>query len=545
MLFETKSLASSIGTSHTRTTLKRRLLTISTGIVPLAIAIAIVILAVTLFRSRSKIDKIPGPWLYAATRYRLAYDGWKTKSVHAVHKLHAQYGPVVRIGPNDVAFNSLTALKTIYGAGSGFERSPFYRMFDVYGRPNLFSVGSGKEHRDRKRLISNIYTNQVILGPIFSELVQQKVGKLLNLIDQECAKPIETFAILHYFSFDTITAFVYGPEYGGTKAMSGDKASQGLIEDLLNPTRKRYAWFFIHFPTFTKWLISRTGLTEKLIEWSGLNPISRPFVFTGIRKHALEAFYSWKAAPQEYKDAAASTTLMGRLFQVREKNELSDMDIASEAADHLLAGIDTTADTLMFLVWALSLPQNKHCQDKLRAELANITFNSDGLPQPKDLTGLPYMNAVIKETLRLYAPLPTNEPRTSPIDTIVDGYEIPAGTVVNMSPYALHRNETVYPSPLVFEPERWLTAEGKLIPEADDRNRYFWAFSSGARMCIGMHLANAEMLTVTAALYKRFETSTKQVDLSPSITSRYEVFGDETASKGFLDHECWVEFRRL
>lgn len=474
----------------------------------------------------------------------MAYEAWHAAGVQAVHRLHNKYGPVVRIGPNDISFNSLSALKTIYGAGSGFERSAFYGMFDVYGTPNLFSVGPGKAHRDRKRLISNIYTNQVILGPIFTPLVLAKVGKLLSFIENAGPKPIETFTLLHYFSFDTISEFVYGPDYGGTKAMSGDKDSQELISDLLNPTRKRYAWFFIHLPTFTKWLITRTGWVEKLIEKSGLNPIQRPFVYTGIRKHALEAFYSWKNAPQEYRDANVANTLIGRLFQVREKSELSDMDIASEAADHLLAGIDTTADTLMFLIWAMSLPQNQHCQDKLRTELSQVPFDSTGLPQPKDLTGLPYLNAVIKETLRLYAPLPTNEPRTSPVDTIIDGYEIPAGTVVNMSPYSMHRHESVYASPLVFEPERWLTAEGKLIPEADDRNRYFWAFSSGARMCIGMHLANAEMLAVTAALYRRFVTSTKQVDMSPTITSRYEVFGDELTPK-MLDHESWIEFRKI
>jgi cytochrome P450 len=127
---------------------------------------------------------------------------------------------------------------------------------------------------------------------------------------------------------------------------------------------------------------------------------------------------------------------------------------------------------------------------------------------------------------------------------MIDGYEIPAGTIVGMSPYCLHRDESVYPSPLVFRPERWLTDSGTLVPESDPRNRSFWAFSSGGRMCIGMHLANAEMLTLLAALYRKYETTAKHPDTSPGITSRFEVFFDETMPK-MVEHECHIRFAKL
>ncbi len=157
---------------------------------------------------------------------------------------------------------------------------------------------------------------------------------------------------------------------------------------------------------------------------------------------------------------------------------------------------------------------------------------------------LPYLNAVLRESLRLYAPLPTFVPRSSPVDTVIDGYEIPAGTVVGMSPFCLHRDEAVFPSPLSFEPDRWLTPSGALIPESDPKNRYFWAFASGARMCIGMHLANAEMLTLIAAVYRKYTTSARHPDTSPGITSRYEVFHDETMPK-MVEHECFIDFAKV
>jgi len=113
-----------------------------------------------------------------------------------------------------------------------------------------------------------------------------------------------------------------------------------------------------------------------------------------------------------------------------------------------------------------------------------------------------------------------------------------------MSPYCLHREPSVFPEPLTFNTGRWLTEEGSLIPEADLRNKWFWAFSSGARMCIGVHLANAEMLTLTAAIFRKYQTTVRDPDASPGITSRFEVFCDETMQK-VLEHECWIDFVKL
>lgn len=513
----------------------------------LAFSIALVTVLYTVLRlylSISKLRKIPGPWAYAATRFRLALDAWHARSIHAVYELHRQYGPVVRIGPNEVSFNSLSALRTIYGAGSGFERTSFYRMFDAYGRPNLFTFASGRLHRERKKLVSHIYANQTILGTEFAPLVQKKVAGFLSLVEREPELASEIFRSLHYFSFDTISEFVYGPDHGATAALSGSQQSRDLIQDILNPARRRLAWFVVHFPVYTKWITTRTGLLERVLTSLGLMPMKKPFTYSGIRQHALKAFHSFNTAPSEARTKAAQTTVIGRLFKVREEANLSDMDIASECADHLLAGIDTTSDSLMFMIWALSLPQHMEYQNRLREELSHISVNTDGLPNPRDLTQLPFLNAVVRESLRLYSPLPAFEPRSSPVDMVIDGYHIPAGTVVGMSPFCLHRDETVFPSPLSFRPERWLTPSGGLIPESDLRNRYFWAFSSGARMCIGMHLANAEMLTLLAALYRKYRTSAKHPDTSPGITSRFEIFRDETTLKT-VEHECLITFADL
>jgi cytochrome P450 len=514
------------------------------ALAPLFVAFTCIYAFVYGYLSKPSLRSIPGPASFAITRYRLALEAWKARSMQTVHKLHLQYGPVVRIGPNEVSFNSLSALRQIYGAGSGFERTVFYKMFDVYGRPNLFTFSSGKDHRERKKLISHIYSNQVILSPSISDLVQRKVADYLQMLEQEPGAASEIFSSLHYFSIDAISEFVYGSVYGGTHAIARSSNDRRLLDDILDHSRRRLSWFAVHFPTFTKWITTRKGAVDRLITGLGLLPMKRPFTYTGIRNHALQAFFDAKAAPADERLKLAESTVIGRLMNVQKEQGLSDLDIASECADHLLAGIDTTADTLMFLIWTMSLPRHRRFQRKLQAELREVPADDQGISTPKDLAHLPYLNAVIRETLRLYAPLPTFEPRVMPIDTVIDGYHIPANTVVGMSPYCLHREPTVFPDPLIFDPGRWLTREGDIISEADPKNRWFWAFSSGARMCIGMHLANAEMSTLAAAIFRKYETTVRDSNASPGITSRYEVFCDETMPR-VLAHECWIDFVKI
>ena len=436
-------------------------------------------------RSFVRLQHIPGPSIYAITRFRLAYDAWNARSVHTIRELHQRYGTAVRVEPNQVSFNSLTALRTIYGAGSNFERTSFYKMFDAYGTPNLFTFASGVNHRNRKKLVSHMYSNQRLMEDDSVDLMRRKVQGFLNLLKKEPETASEIFTSLHYFSFDAISDFVYGPEYGGTSCLAGDKKDRALIDDILDPARRRHAWFFIHFPSYTKWIISRSGLLAKLIDVAGLLPMKRPFTYTGVRAHALKSFYEYKKAVEVGKATPDDSFVMSRLFEVREKQRLSDLDIASECADHLLAGIDTTADSLMFFVWALSLPNNKSYQQKLQTELQSLKVDANGWPDSKQLARLPWLNAILKESLRLYTPLPAFEPRKSAIDTVIDGLAIPANTIVGMSPYCLHREETTYPDATTFKPERWLTEEGTMLPESASPNKFFWAFSSGARMCIG------------------------------------------------------------
>jgi cytochrome P450 len=102
---------------------------------------------------------------------------------------------------------------------------------------------------------------------------------------------------------------------------------------------------------------------EKVVSTLGLLPQAKPTVYTGIRNHALKSWLYFSRS-SEKGEKPSGNTIVEKLWESHvsqtERGGLTDMEIASEAADHLLAGVDTTSDTLMFLIWALSLPENSN-----------------------------------------------------------------------------------------------------------------------------------------------------------------------------------------
>jgi cytochrome P450 len=186
----------------------------------------------------------------------------------------------------------------------------------------------------------------------------------------------------------------------------------------------------------------------------------------------------------------------------KEKDNLPDcsrrLDLASEMLDHLAAGFETSSITLTYFVHEMSLRPD--IQDALRKELRTldplIKFGSDELPSAKAIDNLPLLDATIRETLRLRSAIPGPEPRVTPLQGCTLGPNdlfIPGKVRVSAQAHSLHRNPEVYSDPEAWKPERWLEASEEKLKEM---NRWFWAFGSGGRMCIGSNLA----------MYRKFTT---------------------------------------
>lgn len=166
-------------------------------------------------------------------------------------------------------------------------------------------------------------------------------------------------------------------------------------------------------------------------------------------------------------------TLLNRL---REKldDHVDQTDITAECYDHMVAGIDTTGDSLCFLMWELSQPRSLHHQEKLREELRSTSA--------VDFDKLPFLNAVVQEGLRCFPAIPMSLPRVVPDGgRVIDGILVPQGTVVSSQAHSVHRyNTNVFPNPDVFDPQRWMATEGDA-----ERKRHMFAFSHGGRGCVG------------------------------------------------------------
>ena len=171
------------------------------------------------------------------------------------------------------------------------------------------------------------------------------------------------------------------------------------------------------------------------------------------------------------KPNASPFTLLSKLQS--KASELPALAIPAECMDHLAAGIDTTGDALCFLMHALSLPKYLPIQARLHQELVS----NPSVPFDQ----LPYLDAVVKESLRCFPPIPMSFPRYVPTGgRSIDGIWIPEGTIVSCQPFTLHKDEDVFIRALDFVPERWLESKG-----SKEREGMFFAFSKGSRGCLG------------------------------------------------------------
>ncbi|KAG9440838.1 hypothetical protein H6P81_021003 [Aristolochia fimbriata] len=196
----------------------------------------------------------------------------------------------------------------------------------------------------------------------------------------------------------------------------------------------------------------------------------------------------------------------------------ADTAIKATCLTIIAAGADTSFVTL---TWALSLLLNNRrelmkAQDELDAQVGK-----DRKVMESDIKNLPYLSAIVKETLRLYPAGPLGLPHEAMEDCYIGGYKIPAGTRVMVNIWKIQRDPRIWPDPHKFLPERFLAANS----EIDVRGQHFELipFGSGRRMCPGFNFALQILHLTLARLLHGFDVATpfdEPVDLkeAPGLT---------------------------
>jgi cytochrome P450 len=194
---------------------------------------------------------------------------------------------------------------------------------------------------------------------------------------------------------------------------------------------------------------------------------------------------------------AAQVDLLDMLMSVRYEDSgegMGDRQIRDEVMSLLIAGHETTANTLSWL-WYL-LAQQPEIVEQIEAEL-ELVLNGR-FPTVTDFPNLPYSNKVIKESMRLY-PSAWSISRHALAADRIGGYHIPADSIVALSPYTLHRHPDFWPDPEKFDPERF-------TPEQEAaRHRYAYIpFGAGSRQCIGDQFALMESIIIMPLVLQQF-----------------------------------------
>eukprot|EP00928_Gymnodinium_smaydae_P039746 TRINITY_DN27081_c0_g1_i1.p1 TRINITY_DN27081_c0_g1~~TRINITY_DN27081_c0_g1_i1.p1 ORF type:complete len:464 (+),score=76.79 TRINITY_DN27081_c0_g1_i1:48-1439(+) len=202
----------------------------------------------------------------------------------------------------------------------------------------------------------------------------------------------------------------------------------------------------------------------------------------------------------EEKSGAEETrqNLVSLIRQAGEAEGEANIDpeqLARESNLFLFAGHDTTSATLAWVF--ASLAANPEVQQRAYEEVAAI---DDFKAEVSDPRTMPYIGAVIRETLRLYPPAPMVMRRTK-FDEELGGYEIPAGTDLSLNIWCMQRDPNVFEDADSFKPERWLEADAESLKRMQD---HWVPFMVGARSCIGLQFSMMEMRVVIGTLLRKF-----------------------------------------
>jgi len=246
-----------------------------------------------------------------------------------------------------------------------------------------------------------------------------------------------------------------------------------------------------------------------------ISPVRAPhWLPTPARRRARRAAASLREAALRIvsacrADPTRSAPLVQQLIAAKDPDTgkpLTDNEIADELIIFIFAGHDTTATSISYALWQLG--RNRDIQNRVAAEVAQL---GGGELTPDDVPHLGYTIQVLKESMRLCPPGATGSRMTTE-DVEVAGYRVPAGTMLVVGRMSVHRDPTLWPDPLRFDPDRFTEEASK----GRDRWQYV-PFGGGPRGCIGDHFAMLEATLALATIVRLAEIDSLEDDFPMAV----------------------------
>ncbi|XP_076448782.1 cytochrome P450 27C1-like [Babylonia areolata] len=192
---------------------------------------------------------------------------------------------------------------------------------------------------------------------------------------------------------------------------------------------------------------------------------------------------------------------------------LTREEVIDNLTETFMGGVDTVANGVSFLLYLLST--NQSAQTKLREEVDGVLGQQRSCSL-SDLQAMPYLKAVVKETLRLFPPIPLNA-RVTQEELVISNYRIPKGTIIMLNNYTMSRDERIFSDPDTFIPDRWLRAEVaswhpfSAIP-----------FGYGVRSCVGRRVSENLMYIAAIQMIQNFVLKKDpSYDITPLVRTQF------------------------
>ncbi|KAI1174479.1 trichodiene oxygenase [Nemania sp. FL0916] len=455
------------------------------------------------------LARFPGPRLAAVSRWYEAYydvvrGGQYTKKIA---KLHQTYGPIIRISPHELHVADASFFETLYRTDGRWHKYSW--TYDAFGfkKSTVFS-SDHDAHKARRRAIVPMFLKTNIVSRI--QIVLRNVDKVRQRVSARSNDIIDLGAAISAFTRDITNEFVIGKAYD---ELSLDDFG---VELSISSSGAGPFWH-----------------TTKHIPWFG--PALRAIPISWVMKIAdggTQAFLRHLMQTEQdtrevmnTNSEVGDTMIDGILRSNLPAEEKSFDRIYQEVATVTGAGYETTANALRLVFYHVYADRN--ILRRLREELASVA-NKENAHTLSTLERLPYLTSVLKEGLRLSPGIATRAARITDRDVFYSNWCIPAGTPIGMTTILMHTDEKLYPDPLSFRPDRWLDStaqERASVP--------FAPFSRGTRMCLGMHLAWAEMYLLLSSLVQAFDFTFEKAQPSDFELEK-DNFGIGTKAKCHL-----------
>uniref|UniRef100_A0A2P2J2F3 Cytochrome P450 n=1 Tax=Rhizophora mucronata TaxID=61149 RepID=A0A2P2J2F3_RHIMU len=278
-----------------------------------------------------------------------------------------------------------------------------------------------------------------------------------------------------------------------------------LSRDLLDPESKDAAEFFTAMTTLMEWS-GHANIADYLpwLKWLDPQGLRRKMERDLGKAMAIASkFVKERVQEKEAMKGDRKKDFLDVLLEFEgngkgeEPTKISDRDINIFILEIFMAGSETTSSTIEWAITELLL--NPESMSEAKAELAQV-IGADRKVEESDIDNLPFMQAVVKETLRCHPPIPFLVPRKAIHDTNFMGYDIPKNTQVLVNTWAIGRDPDAWEDPSSFKPERFIRS----TIDFKGQHHELIPFGSGRRMCAGLSLAHRTLHIILGSLLHEF-----------------------------------------